>query len=198
MEDPKLHRNMTALGIRMEKRRKHLKKACRNFGLDIPANDTLHRPNSWEFLVNKEHRLVWCNVFKAASSSWMYNFNILAGWELKYVQFQFTIPIPIVLSYSYSPKFLSRTKSVPLVLARQRYPRIALNELREAMANSTSFIIVRHPLERLLSAYRDKIQNSLPNTHHRKLGGDIIKKYRKRKAKTAPVSSICISHGMWF
>lgn len=56
-----------------------MKNTCRLLGLDKPGNDTLHRPNPWEFLVDNKHRLVWCNVFKAASTSWMYNFNILAG-----------------------------------------------------------------------------------------------------------------------
>lgn len=72
---------------------------------------------------------------------------------------------------------------VPLNLARQRYPRPSLDALKQAFNNSVSFLIVRHPLERLLSAYRDKIQHSLPHTYHRKLGNEIILKYRKNGAK---------------
>lgn len=33
--------------------------------------------NNKEFFVDHTHSLVWCNIFKAASSSWLYNFNIL-------------------------------------------------------------------------------------------------------------------------
>lgn len=66
------------------------------------GNDTLHNPNPWEFLIDKKHHLVWCNVFKAASTSWMYNFNLLAG---------------------YSPQFLKKSQVVPLTLARKKYPR---------------------------------------------------------------------------
>lgn len=33
--------------------------------------------NNKEFFVDHAHNLVWCNIFKAASSSWLYNFNIL-------------------------------------------------------------------------------------------------------------------------
>lgn len=33
--------------------------------------------NSREFFVDHAHNLVWCNIFKAASSSWLYKFNIL-------------------------------------------------------------------------------------------------------------------------
>ena len=34
-------------------------------------------PNAWEFFISPGHGLAWCNIFKAASSAWLYNFNIL-------------------------------------------------------------------------------------------------------------------------
>ncbi|KAL1129815.1 hypothetical protein AAG570_012759 [Ranatra chinensis] len=146
----------------MTARRRALKEACARLGLDRAANDSLHRPNPWEFLINKEYHLVWCNIFKAASTSWMYNFNVLAG---------------------YKPNFLKRSNIVPLQLARRKYPRPTLSELKSALNNSLAFLIVRHPLERLLSAYRDKIQYALPNTPHQKLGNEIILRYRNQKKR---------------
>lgn len=80
--------------------------------------------------------------------------------------------------YRYSPFYLKKSKLVPLHLARKKYPRPSLIELREAVNDSVTFLIVRHPLERLLSAYRDKLQFSLPFTLHQKLGNQIILKYR--------------------
>lgn len=94
---------------------------------------------------------------QAASTSWMYNFNILAG---------------------YSSSFLQKTKEVPLQLARRKYPRPSLEQLQSALNDSVAFLIVRHPLERLLSGYRDKIKFALPHTYHQKLGNYIITKYR--------------------
>lgn len=149
--------NMAEVELRMDERRRHLQDTCHRLGLDIPGNDSFHRPNPWEFLVNRPFKIVWCNVFKAASTSWMYNFNLLAG---------------------YSPFYLKKSKLVPLHLARKKYPRPSLIELREAVNDSVTFLIVRHPLERLLSAYRDKLQFSLPFTLHQKLGNQIILKYR--------------------
>jgi chondroitin 4-sulfotransferase 11 len=52
----------------MESRIKTMKEACRDYGLDQAGNDSLHKPNAWEYLINKEHHLVWCNVFKAGST----------------------------------------------------------------------------------------------------------------------------------
>lgn len=153
--------NKSVVVKRLEARRRHLKKACHTLGLDKKGNDTLHKPNPWEYLVDLKHHLVWCNVFKAASTSWMYNFNILAG---------------------YSPDFLRKIRTPPLTLARQKYGRPTLESLRKALRQDAtiSFLIVRHPLERLLSAYRDKIQHAVKGSLHYRLGREIIRIYRKK------------------
>ncbi|XP_016910677.1 carbohydrate sulfotransferase 11 isoform X1 [Apis cerana] len=148
---------------RLYERRKFLADKCAKEGLDRAGNDSLHRPNAWEFLVNREYHLIWCNVFKAASTSWMYNFNLLAG---------------------YSPQFLKASKAVPVSLARQKYPRYTADELNKFLNDSISFLIVRHPFERLLSAYRDKLEHSLPHTFHSNLGAHIVWNYRSRDPKT--------------
>jgi len=77
---------------------------------------------------------------------------------------------------------ISLFQATPLELARQRYPRVDMDTLRSVLKSSdaVSFIIVRHPLERLLSAYRDKLENALPHTHHEKLGMQIVLQYRSR------------------
>ncbi|KAI9586778.1 hypothetical protein GQX74_002625 [Glossina fuscipes] len=71
--------DMLKVEKRMERRRKVLLDKCSELGLDVVGTDPWHKPNPWEFLVNKKYHIIWCNVFKAASSSWMFNFNILAA-----------------------------------------------------------------------------------------------------------------------
>lgn len=88
----------------------------------------------------------------------MYNFNLMAN---------------------YTPAFLDKTKEVPLVLARKKYARPTVEMIRKAHADSISFLIVRHPLERLASAYNDKIVHAWPKSFHDKMGHMIIKKFRK-------------------
>lgn len=46
-------------------------------------------PNTWEFVVDAHHSLVWCKVFKAASSTWIYYFNILGIHILALILFLF-------------------------------------------------------------------------------------------------------------
>ena len=45
-----------------------MKKACHFHGLDLIANESVHKPYPWEYLINEEHGLVWCNVFKSGST----------------------------------------------------------------------------------------------------------------------------------
>ncbi|XP_068142958.1 carbohydrate sulfotransferase 11 isoform X1 [Drosophila tropicalis] len=153
---------------RMDERRERLKDKCSAYGLDVLGHDAWHTPNTWEFLVNKKYHIIWCNVFKAASSSWMFNFNVLAG---------------------YSPSYLRKTKKILLNLARERYPRVSLEELREAQNDSLTFIIARNPFERLLSAYRDKMVFALPYSFHDKLGRSIVRNYRKKPSLAARSSN---------
>jgi hypothetical protein len=68
-----------AVEAEMQIRLRTMREACQQHGLDVSKNDSLHRPYPWEFFVNVEHHLVWCNVFKSGSSSWMYVFNRLSG-----------------------------------------------------------------------------------------------------------------------
>ncbi|XP_069971152.1 carbohydrate sulfotransferase 11 [Penaeus vannamei] len=140
---------------RLSARRSHVKEVCKKYELDRPSEN--YQPNAWEFLVNEEYGLVWCNVFKAASSTWFYNFNLLAG---------------------FSETELLHAKDTPIQLARKKYPRPTVDELHKAM-NSTpqplSFMIVRHPLQRLVSGYRDKILSG--SRFYSKLARTIIKQY---------------------
>lgn len=88
----------------------------------------------------------------------MYNFNLMAG---------------------YSKKQASESQ-LPQALARERYPRPSVDELLFASTNSTSMIIVRHPFERLSSAYRDKMQNCPPISMYANLADEIVMNYRIR------------------
>ncbi|XP_073971005.1 carbohydrate sulfotransferase 11-like [Rhodnius prolixus] len=110
-------------------------------------------PNTWEFVVDAHHSLVWCKVFKAASSTWIYYFNILGGYEESY---------------------LRKGTYNPLKLLRSRFPRPTLSQLNAVLHSSLSFLIVREPLERLLSIYQ-----SLKSSLKDKYNSELINKIKK-------------------
>ncbi|EDV31767.1 uncharacterized protein Dana_GF15517 [Drosophila ananassae] len=138
----------------LQKRSEHLAAVCDRYKLQEK-----YPPNPWEFFVSPGHNnLVWCNVFKAASSTWMYYFNILAGYDVKYLQ---------------------RTEMQPLELARKKFPRPELAELMELLPSALSFLFVRDPFERILSAYRNKLEGN-KNTFYKALGNKIVHRFRRR------------------
>lgn len=150
--------DLEELELELEGRRQRVWQVCVAHGLHSHSE-----PNAWEFFIDSTHGLVWCNIFKAASSTWLYNFNILGG---------------------YKEQYLRRSKKPPLVLARSHFPRPSIKQLQEALPESLSFLIVREPFERLLSAYRNKIEG-LPHRFYRKMGREIVTKYRKKNSNSS-------------
>ncbi|XP_047484466.1 carbohydrate sulfotransferase 13-like [Penaeus chinensis] len=131
--------NFSSVEETLRARRIEIEDRCRR---TLSAEDLARPPNSKEFLISGRYNLVWCNVFKAASSNWLYNFLLMAG---------------------FTEKELQKSSSSPVELARQEaYARPSRDELVAAMENpgATSFMIVRDPFERLLSAYKDKIEST--------------------------------------
>jgi hypothetical protein len=55
-------------------------------------------------------------------------------------------------------------------MAREKYNRPSVEQLFEAMNKSITFIVGRNPLERLVSGYRDKIENSIKGSSFDTLG----------------------------
>lgn len=134
----------------MKERREHLNRECEKNHLK-----NVLKPNAREFILS--HELAWCAIFKSASTIWMYFMNILGGYDINYLQ---------------------RTIATPVNLARKRFPRPSIEELNDALENSISFLIVRNPFERLLSAYRNKFEDG-KNAYYKILGDTIVKQFRE-------------------
>lgn len=76
---------------------------------------------------------------------------------------------------------MARTKQIPLMLARKKFPRPVEEELRDAVNTPgvISLVVVREPFVRLLSAYRDKLENVTP-LYYRKLARAIVAQHRPK------------------
>uniref|UniRef100_A0AAG5DTG8 Carbohydrate sulfotransferase n=1 Tax=Anopheles atroparvus TaxID=41427 RepID=A0AAG5DTG8_ANOAO len=131
-----------------EKRLIHLQNACKRLG---NAGYTNLQPAF--YLHSKNHSLLYCLVFKSGTSSWLYNFNSWAGYT------------------DYEIMHIDN-----LLLARQFYPKENRVTLMNSMEHSFSFIIVRHPFERLISAFEDRLV-SMKNAYYSRVSRAIYRRY---------------------
>ena len=145
--------NNMAKDDEMKRRSIVMREACIKHGIQNISIDP------WEYFINEKYSLVWCNVFKSGSTSWMFIMNALAG---------------------YSETYLKETKRYPLLMAREKYTRPSKNKLLKVLDNrkSVSVIIGRHPFERVVSAYRDKIVGARDFTLHDKIRRKITSYFR--------------------
>lgn len=120
-----------------------------------------------QMFVDRTHSLTWCKVPKAASTSWLHAFLELAGVQ----------------------DVASKDMAGKHALLREKYPLLTNSLLKRIMPTTMKFMVVRHPFERVLSAYRDKLENSERDLKDR--GGYYYAIYGKRivKAYRKPSSS---------
>ncbi|XP_064214306.1 carbohydrate sulfotransferase 11 isoform X2 [Tribolium castaneum] len=117
-------------------------------------------------LVDHKHRLLYCYVPKVACTNWKRILMVLTG----------------VTS-------ATNVVDIPGSVAHAENSTLKLSQLRnDSIANCvntyTTFIMVRHPFERLLSAYRNKFETTYTQYFRVRYGKDIIRKYRKNATKT--------------
>ena len=130
--------------------------------------------------VDNKHRVVYCSVPKVACSSW------------KTVLAQLT-DVPGASHVNETRRRDNVTRDLKLTLNALVHnntymDRIGLKQLyaypstdiRRIMKSYTKFMFVRHPLERLVSAYRDKFTRNTKWTKHflRHYGSKILRLYR--------------------
>ncbi|XP_076065209.1 carbohydrate sulfotransferase 11-like [Oratosquilla oratoria] len=109
-----------------------------------------------------ELRLLWCIMPKVASTSWAHALLAASG---------------------YSRKKLMATPKPAQVLLREEYEAVQPKHLNTTLEQTTKFLLVRHPMERVVSAYRNKLEDSYKSHDsgyfYRTYGRDIAIKYRK-------------------
>ena len=99
--------------------------------------------NANNLLVLKSRQLVWCPVFKAASTNWMKTIPTLSNYLPAQMQ--------LMKLKLHNPHELARRVARPLSSK-------AFEEYMQQSPRPVSFVIVRNPIERLLSAYREANQ----------------------------------------
>nr|XP_057930232.1 carbohydrate sulfotransferase 14 [Doryrhamphus excisus] len=106
-------------------------------------------------LVNDEYRFLYCYVPKVACSNWKKVLKVLSG-ALE------SVDASVKMDHKSDLLFLSSMKP---------------EEIRYRLKHYFKFMFVREPMERLLSAYRNKFGEI--ESYQKKYGVEIIKRYRK-------------------
>ncbi|XP_032678228.1 carbohydrate sulfotransferase 11-like [Odontomachus brunneus] len=131
--------------------------------------ETIHSKRSYldaaltNMIIDTEHNVSWCPIYKVASSTWMSYFAVLKG-----------ILTDTVMD-------LVRHNLLQLSeIVRQKFIHDEdLNTMHVKVMKTKKFLIVRHPLERLLSAYRDKLEHMKGREYYyKRFGRRIAFKYR--------------------
>merc|ERR1719244_125196 len=132
----------------------------------------LKKTSHHQFFVQKEHGLMWCKVPKAASTSWLHAFLTLAHVP------EYEIPEDNGMGLH--------------AFLREKYPLLSKNLNKQFMPVSLKFLVVRHPFERVISAYMDKMEDYARDLKYRggyyyaMYGADIVAKYRQKYQEKFP------------
>ena len=129
-----------------------LRRYCSSFHPNILTERTLR-----DSIYSTRHQVVYCPVPKVATSNWKRIFQTLEG-------------------YAANPMEIS--KGVVHELNFSTFKNINRYEQNILMNRFYTFLFVRHPFERLLSAYKDKFANPDNSYYPKVIGSKIFKKFR--------------------
>ncbi|XP_076873248.1 carbohydrate sulfotransferase 14 [Brachyhypopomus gauderio] len=115
-------------------------------------------------LVNDEYRFLYCYVPKVACSNWKRVLKVLSGTLAN-------VDVKVKMDHHSDLVFLAD---------------LSPEEARHRLQHYFKFMFVREPMERLLSAYRNKFGEIKAYQH--KYGAEIVRRYRKGYAKDAKVA----------
>lgn len=146
-------------------RQEHLQKMCHSYMQDFrhQTNLTKYREMYDHLLVDQKHRLLYCYVPKVACTNWKRVFMILIGLT------NTTDPLKIPASTAHQKDVITRLSNYSSL------------EIDNILHTFTKFLFVRHPFERLLSAYRNKLEQHYQSSKYfqSRFGRHIIKHYRQ-------------------
>ena len=179
MKKPKylecLNRNLCEFTEVMNGRKLRILEVCNtnSFGHRYSNNGASH------YYLLRNMGIVWCPVYKAAASTWINHLITAVNQTHGHVKSREKSS-----TTRYSPLDLLRIHGAirPSRTVWSKY----VEELSMLNSNLTGFLVVRHPFERLVSAYRDKLErNNIEEPYYyNTFGKHFVKKYRE-KAKTA-------------
>ncbi|CAL4092111.1 unnamed protein product, partial [Meganyctiphanes norvegica] len=152
--------------VDQELRKLAIQEACRGIPRDLSYKHLMEDPKNklGHMLIDDQRKVIYCYVPKVACTNWKRLWLILNGLS------NTTDPLSI-------PMYLPHAMHGYMMLTNQR---LGSKLLEHKLQTYTKFIFVRHPFERLLSAYRDKLENLGPKRKpYWKIAVNMMSKVRK-------------------
>lgn len=146
----------------LEARQKLMKEICAKYKGSISRTVTRHHVQ--HLYVEDKYKLLYCQVPKTGCSNWKRTLMVLAGRATNATSIKHD-----TVHYGNHLKTLDSFDCQGILHRLETYTKV---------------MFVREPLERMVSAYRDKFEN--PNNHYHSLfGRPIIAKYRANASQEA-------------
>ncbi|XP_062404576.1 carbohydrate sulfotransferase 8-like isoform X2 [Sardina pilchardus] len=160
--DPSFSQSPLDLSRVLEARRRLVREICAKYKTKVPQNITPQRVS--RIFVEDKHKILYCEVPKAGCSNWKRVLMVLSG-----VANNVTAIKHNAVHYGNHIRQLDSYNREGIAYRLQNYTKV---------------LFLREPLERLVSAYRDKFEN--PNHYyHPVFGRPIIARYRLNASKEA-------------
>ncbi|XP_030383654.1 carbohydrate sulfotransferase 11 [Scaptodrosophila lebanonensis] len=145
-------------------RQEYMQRQCELLENNTQTLDDLTELQMDHMIVDREHKLLYCYVPKVACTNWKRVLMLLTGkWQ------NGTDPLQIPGSLAHSVGLFTKL-----------YDLTDEERAQVLGEDYTRFILVRHPFERLLSAYRNKLEGDSPSARYfqSRVGRQIVRELR--------------------
>ncbi|XP_076357526.1 carbohydrate sulfotransferase 11 [Tachypleus tridentatus] len=146
-------------------RHQNLIQICQKMGYNDTSLENINQDQLSHLIVDQNYKLIYCYVPKVACTNWKRILMVLKGNEVKK-------PLDILGNETHAHNFKTLNK-------------VSIQEAWSMLKTYLKFLFVRHPYERLLSAYRNKFENRYSDYFTSRFGRKIIQRYRTNASQVS-------------